>query len=211
MEAKKAGKDLNLDEVSNSPAPEHKPSEREQAETARRLKPHSRGPTKPDVNHKPQSLTPVPVKKSRPTRWQFGIRSRNQPLEAMGCIYRALQELGAEWKIKDDDVFGHDDDDNDDEEDGGALHHETSLDRGSRGDSNISFSRRNAEHKILPADPWVLQVRWRKEGTCHSPHANFIQLISIRSAKTFFSFISFSCKYSCKPVKPWQFIPRTCL
>lgn len=37
------------------------------------------------------------VKKPKPTRWQFGIRSRNPPLEAVSCIYRALKKLGAEW------------------------------------------------------------------------------------------------------------------
>lgn len=166
MEAKKAGKDLSLSEAIVSPGVEHKLSEKEQAETARRLKPHSRGPTKPDdLSQKPQGMTPVHVKKSRPTRWQFGIRSRNQPLEAMGCIYRALQELGAEWKIKDQDVYGNnEDEDNQDTDDGGALHHETSLDQDSTNDANPRFSSRSAEHKILPADPWVLQVRWRKDG-----------------------------------------------
>ena len=47
-------------------------------------------------------MTPVPQKKTKPTKWQFGIRSRNQPLEAIGCIYRALQKLGAEWVVDDE-------------------------------------------------------------------------------------------------------------
>jgi carbon catabolite-derepressing protein kinase len=47
-------------------------------------------------------MTPVPQKKAKPTKWQFGIRSRNQPLEAIGCIYRALQKLGAEWVVDED-------------------------------------------------------------------------------------------------------------
>lgn len=105
MEARKAGKDPNvaLATISaDSPEP-HKLSSAEQADAARRLKPHSRSQIKLDEAHKkPAGLTPVPVKKSKPTRWQFGIRSRNQPLEAIGCIYRALQKLGAEWKIDED-------------------------------------------------------------------------------------------------------------
>ena len=36
--------------------------------------------------------------KSKTTKWQFGIRSRNQPLDAMGCIYKALKAQGATWE-----------------------------------------------------------------------------------------------------------------
>lgn len=36
--------------------------------------------------------------KSKTTKWQFGIRSRNQPLDAMGCIYKALKAQGAKWE-----------------------------------------------------------------------------------------------------------------
>ncbi|KAI9797573.1 MAG: Protein kinase [Candelina submexicana] len=82
-------------------------SSAEQAETARRLKPHSRSQVNiaqvAEAAQQPSSLTPLPPKRSRPTKWQFGIRSRNQPLEAMGCIYRALQKLGAEWTTPFDD------------------------------------------------------------------------------------------------------------
>ncbi|CAK9441811.1 uncharacterized protein LODBEIA_P56790 [Lodderomyces beijingensis] len=44
-----------------------------------------------------QNAQPVaPTKKSK-TRWHFGIRSRSYPLDVMGEIYHALQNLGAEW------------------------------------------------------------------------------------------------------------------
>ncbi|ODQ78945.1 hypothetical protein BABINDRAFT_171804 [Babjeviella inositovora NRRL Y-12698] len=43
-----------------------------------------------------KNLTPLSTKKSK-TRWHFGIRSRSYPLDVMGEIYRALQNLGAEW------------------------------------------------------------------------------------------------------------------
>jgi carbon catabolite-derepressing protein kinase len=84
----------------NQPSPQ---TEAEKAETARRLNPHSRSQLKLDeANKRPAGMTPVPQKKNKPTKWQFGIRSRNQPLEAIGCIYRALQKLGAEWVVDED-------------------------------------------------------------------------------------------------------------
>lgn len=73
----------------------------EQAETARRLKPHSRSQVKLDDSSKPAGMTPVPAKKSKPSKWQFGIRSRNSPVEAIACIYRALQKQGADWLRED--------------------------------------------------------------------------------------------------------------
>ncbi|KAI9805618.1 MAG: Protein kinase [Piccolia ochrophora] len=77
-------------------------SNEEQAATARRLKPHSRSQLNLDkAEQKPESMTPLPPKKPRPPKWQFGIRSRSLPYEAMLCLYRALQRLGAEWEIAD--------------------------------------------------------------------------------------------------------------
>lgn len=76
-------------------------SDDQRAETARRLKPHTRNPLvqRPD---RPEGMTPLPSKehkKSRPTKWQFGIRSRNSPTEAMMAIYRALKTMGAVWEV----------------------------------------------------------------------------------------------------------------
>jgi carbon catabolite-derepressing protein kinase len=72
----------------------------QQAVTARRLKPHSRGS---QINldksaTKPEKMTPLPAKKLRNTKWQFGIRSRNSPAEAMFALYKALEALGADWE-----------------------------------------------------------------------------------------------------------------
>ncbi|KAI9847257.1 MAG: Protein kinase [Thelocarpon superellum] len=93
-----------VEPVQSHPAVEDVPrpqSSEEQAATARRLKPHSRSQVNLEkAGQKPESLTPLPAKKPRQTKWQFGIRSRNQPLEAMACIYRALQKLGAEWDLE---------------------------------------------------------------------------------------------------------------
>jgi len=107
MEARKAGKaDEFLQPAIDSESQQSYPqSSADRAETARRLKPHSRSQLKllDEGSKKPAGMTPVIVaKKPRPTRWQFGIRSRNQPLEAIGCIYRALHKLGAEWVIDGD-------------------------------------------------------------------------------------------------------------
>ena len=79
-------------------------SSEEQAETARRLKPHSRStlqiqyitsqaPQKPD-----ESKQNVPKKQPR-TKWQFGIRSRNLPHEAIHCVYKALKAQNAQWEV----------------------------------------------------------------------------------------------------------------
>ena len=67
----------------------------------RRLRPQSR--INPMAGReKPEMMTPLPprdaVKKSKPTKWQFGIRSRNSPSEAMLAIYKALKAMGAVWE-----------------------------------------------------------------------------------------------------------------
>lgn len=77
-------------------------STEEQAATARRLKPHSRSTVQL------QNITATPAehsdsqankKKGKSTKWQFGIRSRNQPFDAMLCIYKALAAQGAQWLV----------------------------------------------------------------------------------------------------------------
>ncbi|KAF2203161.1 Pkinase-domain-containing protein [Delitschia confertaspora ATCC 74209] len=64
--------------------------------TARRLKPRV---LESQRMQKPEPLTQIPTKKVRPTKWQFGIRSRNQPAEAMLAIYKALHAMGADWEV----------------------------------------------------------------------------------------------------------------
>lgn len=110
MEAKRSGKSSES-QLDPSHALDHEPhvqSDAEKAENIRRLNPHSRSQLKLDeANKRPAGMTPVPQKKVKPTKWQFGIRSRNQPLEAIGCIYRALQKLGAEWLVDDKGEGSH--------------------------------------------------------------------------------------------------------
>jgi carbon catabolite-derepressing protein kinase len=192
MEARRSGKSGN--DLDNSHALEHEPhaqSDAEKAENIRRLNPHSRSQLKlVEANKRPAGMTPVPQKKVKPTKWQFGIRSRNQPLEAIGCIYRALQKLGAEWVVDDgwdgsdlrpepDDKYASHIDTmhlinssirdrkssfGSDNGSGSSLHHAESMgNNGSAGSMQFSRLDPNARYR-LPADPWVLKVRWKKDG-----------------------------------------------
>lgn len=65
---------------------------------ARRLRPNFRA-AQADGRQRPEPMTSIPAKKPRPTKWQFGIRSRNQPAEAMLAIYKALAAMGADWEV----------------------------------------------------------------------------------------------------------------
>lgn len=95
-----------IEEPLNAPVPDVPLQPRtpaEQQEAVRRLKPHSKNTIRHDeIHNRPQHLTPVATKKTKPVRWQFGIRSRNAPFEALLCIYKALARLGATW-IRDED------------------------------------------------------------------------------------------------------------
>lgn len=127
-------------------------SQADQEETIRRLKPHSRSQLRLDeANKRPQGLTPVnPPKKQKPVRWQFGIRSRNAPWEALVCIYKALNKLGAGWIIDEDYDKEHGGDDDGDDYDGPSIGRK----RGS------STSQDPAKMYKLPADPWHIKIRW---------------------------------------------------
>lgn len=138
------------------PEPGHPRSEDERQETLRRLKPHARSA---DSAKRPQGMTPVnPPKKPKATRWQFGIRSRNAPWEALGVIYKSLSKLGCSWVPDEeyDKVHSADDD-----QSGGERSHRRSV-----------SSRSTDPTKIykLPADPWHLQVRWETEKLRKGPH-----------------------------------------
>ncbi|CAN9430636.1 unnamed protein product [Alternaria alternata] len=78
------------------PTPEQ--TEEQRQISARRLKPNFR--TMPEAGrNKPEPMTSLPAKKPRATKWQFGIRSRNQPAEAMLAIFKALKAMGADWEV----------------------------------------------------------------------------------------------------------------
>lgn len=89
--------------LSPVPNPTEQSSE-DQAATARRLKPHSRSTVQlqsitANAAEMPESMTQVLAKKPKSTKWQFGIRSRNLPFDAMHCIYKALAAHNAQWEM----------------------------------------------------------------------------------------------------------------
>ncbi len=102
LERQNAGVDETID-TPFPDAPFQPRTPAEQQEAVRRLKPHSKNNMRLDEGHnRPQQMTPVTTKKPKPVRWQFGIRSRNAPFEALLCIYKALAKLGATW-VHDED------------------------------------------------------------------------------------------------------------
>jgi len=155
MEREKA-KAAGLDIADTTPAslevPQQPRSQAEQEETIRRLKPHSRSQLRLDeANKRPQGLTPVnPPKKNKPTRWQFGIRSRNAPWDALVCIYKALSKLGAEWIVDEEYDRVHSGDEDGDDYDGSPR----SRKHGSTSSIDPTKIYR------LPADPWHMKIRW---------------------------------------------------
>ncbi|KAL2115631.1 hypothetical protein VTJ04DRAFT_9886 [Mycothermus thermophilus] len=144
------GIEAPLDYPPPAPEPASQPrSLAEQEENKRRLKPHSRSLVR--LDDRPQGLTPVnPPKRAKPVRWQFGIRSRNTPWEALLCIYKALHKLGAAWLVDEDyDPAQHEDGED------GEYHG-----RHSRSHSAASGVVDPTAIYKLPADPWRISVRW---------------------------------------------------
>ncbi|KAJ4021972.1 Protein kinase [Fusarium irregulare] len=156
MEREKAGS------VENSPPkvlindePLLNRTDAEKEETARRLRPHSRSQLRMDeANTRPQGMTPInPPKKSKPVRWQFGIRSRNSPWEALLCIHKALYKLGATY-IPDEDYEARTAEERAEASGEGSFADSQDNYRGST--SSIDPKKRYN----LPADPWHINVRW---------------------------------------------------
>lgn len=160
MEREKAGS------VENSPPkvlindePQLNRTDAEKEETARRLRPHSRSQLRIDeANTRPQGMTPInPPKKTKPVRWQFGIRSRNSPWEALLCIHKALYKLGATY-IPDEDYESRTA-----EERAEASGDSSFVDShdGYRGSTSSIDPKKRYN---LPADPWHINVRWDTSG-----------------------------------------------
>lgn len=91
--------DIDLDNAETRTAP----TTEQKAATARRLNPHAKGShSNLHKTEKPEGMTPIPPKegkKHKPAKWQFGIRSRNSPSEAMLAIYKVLKSMGAVWEM----------------------------------------------------------------------------------------------------------------
>lgn len=133
-----------------SDEPQASRTDAEKEEAARRLKPHSRSQRSLEEGSKrPQGMTPVKeTKKSKPVRWQFGIRSRNAPWEALLCIHKALHKLGAGY-VPDEDYQR-------------ARAHKRGDSETTGGVSRSSSQKSTDPTKRykLPADPWHIRVRW---------------------------------------------------
>jgi carbon catabolite-derepressing protein kinase len=152
IERAKEGVDGSLsNEASINDEPPTTRTDAEKEEAARRLKPHSRSQQRlEEGNKRPQGMTPInPPKKSKPVRWQFGIRSRNAPWEALLCIHKALHKLGAGF-IPDEDYAKQ------------KSEGDTPLDE----EAPDTTPSNDPTHKYkLPADPWHIRVRWETKST----------------------------------------------
>lgn len=128
----------------------------EKEEAARRLKPHARAQIRLEEGSKrPQGMTPInPLKKPKPVRWQFGIRSRNAPWEALLCIHKALNKLGAKYIADEDYAQVH--------SKGEAPSGDSSFAEEYNGaqPEQDSHSSDSVKKYKLPADPWHIKVRW---------------------------------------------------
>lgn len=102
LERQSAGVEEPLDVQPVPDVPLQPRTPAEQQEAARRLKPHSKSAMRLDESTHPQTMTPVAPKRTKQVRWQFGIRSRNAPFEALLCIYKSLSKLGATWVVDED-------------------------------------------------------------------------------------------------------------
>ncbi len=128
----------------------------------------------------------MPLKKPKQTRWQFGIRSRNPPLDAMYCIYRALQRLGAEWedqakvrRSRQGSVNEGDEGTNSPDRGGksntaGKSKSDSRQSKGkgkgkepatssSKGQTGGQESSDVDDDDYMPVDPWLIRCRWLTE------------------------------------------------
>ena len=137
----------------------------DQEATARALKPHSRSIVDLDKLRfePPQAHYTAHIPK-RSRKWQFGIRSRNQPYEAMLYLYRAIDAQGGVWDIQPGEtgklrtiVFTY-------------VLHEANCSTG--GDIGPDESSKPLQTKYphlpsdyyVPKDPWFIRARLLKEG-----------------------------------------------
>ncbi|KAL2844775.1 kinase-like domain-containing protein [Aspergillus pseudoustus] len=140
----------------------------EQEATARALKPHSRSIVDLDkLRFEPPESRSASHQPRKSRRWQFGIRSRNQPYEAILYLYRAIAAQGGIWEMQLADSDGTPDDD--------------------------EFANRPLQTKYpdlpsdhyVPKDLWFIRARLLKEGvrapgTSSSIHSSRSDLEELR-------------------------------
>ncbi|KAA8641894.1 hypothetical protein EYZ11_002147 [Aspergillus tanneri] len=122
----------------------------EQETTARALKPHSRSIVDLEkLRLDPPETRSAPHQPKRTRKWQFGIRSRNQPYEAMLYLYKAIAAQGGVWDI---------------------LPDESGIQIGA--DAQTADESKPLQTKYpdlpsdyyIPKDPWFIRARLLKEG-----------------------------------------------
>lgn len=160
----------------------------EQEAIAKGLKPRSHSALnlqqmREQSEEKAQSMASVPDQtelkkaptKSKGRKWQFGIRSRNQPYEAMKCLFNALKNTGADWEIvpnlrtshseQDDNDDGNDQDEGDHEDDNELdLPPVPELEPGQRHTVLQSKYDHLPEDYYIPRDPFKIRARVLKKG-----------------------------------------------
>jgi carbon catabolite-derepressing protein kinase len=146
-------------------------SEEEQRATREALNPQLRSVIALNElrNVRPEKMTTLaneekkpPAAKVKPRRWQFGIRSRNQPYEAMKCLFGALEAQGADWEVipataYDGNLDGEDEKDN-------ILPPPPDLAPGERHTVLQSKYSYVASDYYIPRDPWSIRARILKKG-----------------------------------------------
>ena len=192
-------RNLSPTNAEDAPADGRLRNKEEQQDTARRLKQHSKSSTNiARPGQQPEPMTPVPekekqAKKPRPQKWQFGIRSRNTPADAMLAIYKALKKMGAEWEVprmrdpgagsregspeptrsgsQSPEYSDSDPEPGTDPE--YATHSDQERRRSRRAESEANNDSRRGRERYgrwndygyaVPEDPWVINARFKKEG-----------------------------------------------
>jgi len=147
-------------------------SKEEQEATVRALKPHSRSVTA--INQlrdktRPEGLTTMssedkrpPTSKPKPRKWQFGIRSRNAPYEAMKCLYSALKAQNAEWEV--DPALGADGNQEGEDDKDGLPPPPAELAPGERHSILQDKYPHIPSDYYIPRDPWNIRARILKKG-----------------------------------------------
>lgn len=118
-------------------------------------------------------MTPMPTVKKKPVRWQFGIRSRNAPWEALLYIHKSLHKLGATYAVDEDYDAAHDrSGQQTPSNDGSFVSNADNTGRGSTASMDPTKRYR------LPADPWHIKARWEVSSKSPSPSTRIHGLTS---------------------------------
>jgi carbon catabolite-derepressing protein kinase len=171
-------------------------TDEQKAATSSHLKPHSRSVITLDSSDgKLKEMTSL-NKKSRTTRWQFGIRSRNHPAEAIAALYKSLTTMGCEFEVLESDEirrpqrgskehpptldeYEEDQQQWSDEEGDVDQHHSQPVERG-RVRQRPQYGPHNDWGYEVAKDPWVINGRFKIDGLCPPGVNNAISAHSSR-------------------------------